>query len=344
MLRLFRNNCHNDVLLFNSKRLFNQFENRYIVLMRLALNFHYPKNPDSWDDLPSGHLIREHINQTLSVWCPKFFGYHLLKIGNLSAQLNTEKSLIKSHIEIRSLSSIRQSHDSNQGVNHGVNPSFNERINKHEIKTDNIKDNIHSANANVSSSKTSQVIANIDDLPFIQHSVDVCLLSHALEFTSDPHHVIREANRVLIPNGYMVVTGYNPMSLAGLNKILPYRNKQSPWNMKFFLPSRIKDWLVLMGYEVLADERMLFNVLNREPKQKQVTQKWEQLAKQYLTCFGSVYVIVAKKRRLPLTPIKPKWQLKTSFKPVGVSTMNSSIESKKEMTINPVKIMIDKSE
>lgn len=175
------------------------------------------------------------------------------------------------------------------------------------------------------------ITADIDDLPLLEHSIDVCVLSHALEFSLDPHHIIREANRVLIPNGYLVITGFNPISLAGLNRLIPYRRKQSPWTGHFFSPLRIKDWLQLMGYEIQADERCLHTNLMGNIEQNRLTSTWHQFAQNYLKPFGSVYVIVAKKRVLPLTPIKPKWQLRTGFQPVKVSTMRTSKNSMKNI-------------
>jgi len=165
------------------------------------------------------------------------------------------------------------------------------------------------------------VIADIDDLPFLEHSVDVCVLSHALEFSVDPHHVIREANRVLIPNGYLVITGFNPFSFAGLNKLVPYRRKNSPWNEHFFSPMRIKDWLHLMGFEILTDQRCLYTNLIGDSCNNKVAAFCHDFASNYFNALGSVYVIVAKKRILPLTPIKPKWQIRAKFNPIKVTTM-----------------------
>jgi len=165
------------------------------------------------------------------------------------------------------------------------------------------------------------IVADIDDLPLQEHSVDVCLLSHALEFSLDPHHVIREANRVLIPNGYLVITGFNPLSLAGLNKLIPYRRKSMPWNERFFHPVRVKDWLHLMGFEILADQRCIHSVLVGQLNDNVVAKSWQNFAERCLTSLGSVYVIVAKKRVLPLTPIKPKWKIRTEFNPVKAPSM-----------------------
>lgn len=174
----------------------------------------------------------------------------------------------------------------------------------------------------------ADIVGELDDLPLLEHSVDVCLLSHVLEFSLDPHHVIREANRALIPNGYLIITGFNPFSLAGLNRAIPYRKKKSPWNEHFFSPMRVKDWLHLMGYEILSDERCLHSSLAGKMNEQGGTNYWGKFASNYLTSLGSVYVIIAKKRVLPLTPIKPKWQIRARFNPVKVPTMNVNSSNK----------------
>jgi len=167
----------------------------------------------------------------------------------------------------------------------------------------------------------ADIVCELDDLPLLEHSVDVCLLSHALEFSLDPHHVIREANRVLIPNGYLIITGYNPLSLAGFNRAIPYRRKKQPWNEHFFSPMRVKDWLHLMGFEILSDKRTVHSSLVGKMSEHLIANYWRKFASNYFTSFGSIYVIIAKKRVLPLTPIKPKWQIRAKFNPVKVPSM-----------------------
>ncbi|GLX81103.1 class I SAM-dependent methyltransferase [Thalassotalea eurytherma] len=170
--------------------------------------------------------------------------------------------------------------------------------------------------------ESAQVVGDVDELPFIKHSVDVCVLAHALEFSDDPHHVVREASRVLIPNGYLVITGYNAMSLAGLNCFIPFRRKNSPWNGRFFSPMRVKDWLHLKGFEILSDDRIMHVSLANELSTGVIAKKWQQVAQYLFPSLGSIYIIVAKKREWPLTPIKPKVRIRPSFSPVKVSTMN----------------------
>ena len=84
---------------------------------------------------------------------------------------------------------------------------------------------------------------------------------------------------------------------------------------------RVKDWLHLMGFEILADQRCLHSGLTGKLTTNTLDSSWHNFAKNYLPALGSVYVIVAKKRVLPLTPIKPKWKIRPEFNPVKVTTM-----------------------
>ncbi|WP_426357333.1 class I SAM-dependent methyltransferase [Pseudocolwellia sp. HL-MZ19] len=254
--------------------------------MKPALAFRKQRHPKSWLQIPNGDIILNEINDVVAKWCPKFFGYHLLKIGALSGEVNCDDSPINHHITV--------------------------------------SEDVENAS----------VVADIDDLPFLEHSIDVCVLSNVLEFTGDPHHVVREANRVLIPNGYLVITGFNPFSLAGLNRFIPYRRQHFPWNERFFSAMRVKDWLHLMGYEILADEHLLHSSLVGEIGQGKLIDYWNKFAKAFLPQLASVYVIVAKKRVLPLTPIKPKWKLSPKFSPVKVAGMSSSHKSPKTNVFN----------
>ena len=256
--------------------------------MKPALAFRQPHYPTSWQDLPNGEIILSAINDILHPWWQKFFGYHLLKIGALSHEISCTTSPIKHQISC------------------GYSPSISGAYK--DYYTD--------------------IVGELDDLPLLEHSVDVCLLSHTLEFSLDPHHVIREANRALIPNGHLIVTGFNPLSLAGLNKVTPYRRNKTPWNEHFFSPVRVKDWLHLMGFEIINDQRCLHSSLVGKVSDSSAASYWHKFAQNYLTSLGSVYVIIAKKRVLPLTPIKPKWQIRTQFNPVKVPTMNVSTENK----------------
>jgi ubiquinone/menaquinone biosynthesis C-methylase UbiE len=251
--------------------------------LKPALAFKQPQTPTSWQQMPAGQLIATAIEHHLQPWWQRMFGYHLLKIGSLSGEIASNAAPIKHQVTV--------------------------------------------CDRETSTSLTtgcSKLVADIDDLPLLKHSVDVALLCHALEFAVDPHHVIREASRVVIPNGYLVISGFNPFSPAGLNKLIFFRRSKLPWSGRFFSPMRVKDWLHLMGYEIVEDKRFLpFLLTGRENSKFWWQQKWQAFCQHYFPSCGSVYLIVAKKRKLPLTPIKPKWLVRPKFTPVNVTSMHS---------------------
>jgi SAM-dependent methyltransferase len=59
---------------------------------------------------------------------------------------------------------------------------------------------------------------DFDALPFPNQSLDLVLLPHTLELARDPHDTLREVERVLVPEGRVVIVGFNPASLWGLRQ------------------------------------------------------------------------------------------------------------------------------
>ncbi|WP_341501605.1 methyltransferase domain-containing protein [Gallaecimonas sp. GXIMD4217] len=135
------------------------------------------------------------------------------------------------------------------------------------------------------------------ELPIQSRSVDALLLSHNLEYCEHPHQLMREANRILVPDGHMIITGFNPLSMTGTARLW---RREPPFNGRFLTAWRVKDWLKLLGYEVLDEERFLFGSLAGR------TSGWQWLdtfGENYAPWLGGLYLILARKRQRPLTPI-----------------------------------------
>src|SRR5882672_10956232 len=86
-------------------------------------------------------------------------------------------------------------------------------------------------------------------LPLASQSVDLVTLPHVLEFHPNPHEVLREAERVLMPEGQIVISGFNTASLWRLRQIFSFE-KSSPWEAKFIGLLRLREWLRLVGFEL----------------------------------------------------------------------------------------------
>ncbi|MCB1732462.1 MAG: class I SAM-dependent methyltransferase [Halieaceae bacterium] len=95
------------------------------------------------------------------------------------------------------------------------------------------------------------LLAAADELPLESDSIDTVIAHHSLDFAANPHQVLREIQRVLTPQGQLLVIGINPYSLLGVNTILRGLDRRSLWHWHSPVSqSRLTDWLHLLGCEV----------------------------------------------------------------------------------------------
>jgi SAM-dependent methyltransferase len=205
--------------------------------------------PASWDEIPCGGYYRAALEQQLQPWWGKLYGFHLLKIGALSAEIDARACPIS-----------------------------------HQVNFAQEGDGLH-------------VRGDPYHLPFAAKSVDACLLSHTLAYADDPHRILREVDRVLIDDGWMVLSSFNPLSLLGIGKLMPLFRKRQPYSSRLFTQMRLLDWLSLLNYEVMVHRR--FHVL---PWKK----NGGKLLSTHLPALGCMTLIIARKRTFPLTPTAKK--------------------------------------
>ncbi len=166
-------------------------------------------------------------------------------------------------------------------------------------------------------------------LPYKEKSIDAFLLGLELEFCQDPHQVLREIDRCLVPNGHVIVVGFNPFSLANISRWLPLQKSYFLRQARFFSRGRVKDWLSLLGYQVTNEGSFLFSDLVFD-RQISIDSRFQRFAKKYLWFFSSLYVIVAKKQEFPLSLVKPPvWKPKPKFAAVGASVRSGVGHNKK---------------
>lgn len=161
-------------------------------------------------------------------------------------------------------------------------------------------------------SKAGDVDACHHALPLKCHSVDILLLVHVLEFSTDPHQVLREVERVLVADGTIVLCCFNPWSLLGLRRLISWQD-QPPWQGRFFSQTRIRDWLALLNFDVVATKRLMFQPAFTSEKWLTRFSPIERWGKRLWPVFSGVTILVATKRTIPLTPITPRWHKKQLF-------------------------------
>jgi SAM-dependent methyltransferase len=155
-------------------------------------------------------------------------------------------------------------------------------------------------------------------LPLATDSVDGVVMHHTLDFSPDPHQVLREAERILIPEGKLILVGFNPWSLWGGWRLFHLHSDSAPWIGHFFALKRVTDWLSLLGFDLQWADYLSF----RPPVQNQaIMQKLiilERFGERGWPMLGAVYVLEAVKRTFTMTPIRPKWSIGKKVLPAAV--------------------------
>jgi SAM-dependent methyltransferase len=147
-------------------------------------------------------------------------------------------------------------------------------------------------------------------LPFPEQSLDLVLLPHVLEFSLYPQQSLREVERVLMPEGHVMLTVFNPISPWGMRRSFGCGKSDIPdlWQAKFFSMPRIRDWLALLGFEVVNSQILCHAWPIHSTKIAQRFSWAEQLGLKYWPMMGGVYAILARKRVTGMHIIKPTWQ------------------------------------
>ena len=108
------------------------------------------------------------------------------------------------------------------------------------------------------------IVASIAGLPVGSGTIDAVVLPHCLEIEPDPGAVLREAERVLVGEGQLMVFGFRPWSPWGL-RAAASRGGYPPGTSRLLSERRLREWLALLGFEVSVARRYL-HVLPAEPK------------------------------------------------------------------------------
>lgn len=141
-------------------------------------------------------------------------------------------------------------------------------------------------------------------LPLANESVDVVILIHQLEFADRPHQVMREAVRVLAPEGHLLVLGFNPHSLWGLRRLMALNNAQPPWAGRYLSGLRIADWMLVLG---LTPHRT--DSIALLPRQSVGAMPYNQALGPILRWVGGVNLVIGQKRVPgPTHPISGHWR------------------------------------
>ncbi|MDU8924370.1 methyltransferase domain-containing protein [Pasteurellaceae bacterium LIM206] len=219
--------------------------------------------PSSWRQIQQGKAYCNAIQRHLEKWFPQILGYQILKIGGLSGEIVMD-------LPLRHQIILMPKTPKNSTALYG---SSEERP------------------------TTSLLRATPEALPFVQQSIDACLLINSLNFVADPHQLVREVDRVITDDGYLFISLFTPFSPLIFKRSL---NRANAPKLPFrtFTPWRIIDWLELLHFEILEHKNLTVGSHR---------------------CFSPLSLIVAQKRTYSplLNTGKVRFNPPPSFNPVG---------------------------
>jgi len=176
--------------------------------------------------------------------------------------------------------------------------------------------------------RTVDVTLDYTELPFASQSIDLVVLPHVLEFSPDPHQVLREVERVLIPEGQVIICGFNPASLWGARHVLRRVGGTSflPRTEELISMPRMKDWLKLLNMSASQSHFGCYAPACRTEKWLKRYAFMDNAGSRWWPYFGGVYIIQAVKRVKGMRLIGPAWTRKTASAAVGVPVTNKRRE------------------
>jgi len=167
--------------------------------------------------------------------------------------------------------------------------------------------------------------ADFTALPFPANSMDLLVLPHALEFSPDPHAALREVERVLVPEGKVVICGLNPASLWGWRQRRSRVYQQMGWE-HVFLPGwgdligywRLRDWLRLLSFEVEVGRFGCYRPAVDSPEWLRRFAWLDRMGARWWPIFGAAYFVVATKRVRGMRLLGGQWKASAKRSPAAV--------------------------
>lgn len=153
------------------------------------------------------------------------------------------------------------------------------------------------------------VAADPLQLPLASQSVDLVALPHGLEFHPNPHEVLREAERVLMPEGQIVISGFNTASLWRLRQVFSSRHAGSPWDARFIGLLRLRDWLRVLGFELNGGKLGCYAPPFKQKLWLDRFAFMDKAGARWWPLLGGIYVVRAVKRVHGMRLVTPAWRV-----------------------------------
>lgn len=103
---------------------------------------------------------------------------------------------------------------------------------------------------NLAYHESKKIRAKSYALPIQSDCIDMIIVPHLLEFDAARFQTFRELERILKPEGILLVINFNPWSFWVWYQFLLDKQLANSWRGHFISRSRLFDWLKLLNFEV----------------------------------------------------------------------------------------------
>ncbi len=166
-----------------------------------------------WFASKAGEVVFKQEKQLIDQALDKFFGYYLVQLGCISHNSIVDESRVSTKLI----------------------------IDPHASQNDIEQQDPH----------LQWIQADFDFLPIGHDKVDVVVLPHTLETIDDPYYALRQVDSMLVPEGHIVISGFNPVACLSLRLKFKYWAKGRGFELaEFRRAAKIREWLEVLGYEV----------------------------------------------------------------------------------------------
>ena len=184
----------------------------------------------------------------------------------------------------------------------------------------------------MSGQQQDSIWADYEALPVASDCVDIALLHHVLEFAAQPHQLLREATRTLTAGGHLLIVGFNPFSAWPLCQRY-YQWRHLPQAAAAFAPrprvmhrisgkhdepraaglapirqGRLAEWLSVLNFDVLQQNKFFLRPPVNSVRWLNKLAVLERCSAYPGFSLGMVYLTLARKRTLSLSPVAPRWR------------------------------------
>jgi len=231
-----------------------------------------------WYKTPSGQTLFKQESALVESAISNLFGYYLVQLGCSAVHEWMHSSRVSNKLIL------------DDQINHKILSTWQSEVN--QIKPEK--------------TLIQWVKADLDFLPLAHESTDVVVLPHTLETVSDPYYLLRQVDAVLVPEGHLVLTGFNPLACA-IIKTKVGKDGAVFRKANLTRSSRVVEWLTVLGYEIEKVEFSTISCFSGTTERDSIAgwrllERSEQSLSKMGLQFGNVYCIVARKH-----VDSPKW-------------------------------------